>query len=360
MNSGKRYAFVLLGILSLLSSPAWSDAVYLDDGSILKGEVKLLRDDKLSLHTSYAGDLEIPRKKIVGLETDQLMTVRLQEGEEFNACFDVTDDGVLLLVRDSQSEQQLQFSQLADVRPVDAPSPEIVANAASIADEKELDDIWSGRIQAGIDGSSGNSDNRTIDVRLMAKRETENNRLSLEGLLHKASQDGEQTEDESRALIRNEQDFSERAFVFAEAEAERDQFEDVDVRYRLTVGPGYFLLQQPEHELKTRLGLGFEQERFEGGKTNNNFVLTLGYDYRLDLWEWFRLTHEFTAIPDIGDEPTKNYRLESLLGGELPLGSKESLWRLRGELRHDYNNNPEPGIEDLDTNYILSILRDFW
>ena len=317
---------------------------------MLKGKVKQLHAGKLTLQTDYAGNLKLSRDDISRLDIDTPVTITLQQRGELQGRVISTENGELQLVSDSAPAIDFKFSQLASLRPV---------GASPTQDAAKEDGPWSGRIQAGIDGSSGNSDNQKIDVRVNVKRETENDRLSFETLLHKASQDDVQTEDEIRALARWEHDYSKRAFVFAEAEAERDQFEDVDVRYRFTLGPGYWLIQEPDHELKTRLGLGFEQERFEDGNTNNNFVLTLGYDYRVDLWEWFRLTHEFTAIPDIGDDPGKNYRLESLLGGELPLGSKDSRWRLRGELRHEYDNNPEPQIEELDTNYILSILRDF-
>ncbi len=357
MRTSRKTFNGLIGMFIMLCVSFFASAgtVYLTDGSILKGEIKLLRDDQLTLQTRYAGELELPRSQVSGLETEEAMTVVLNNGEELQARLTRDAQGNLSLAHDAGPTQTIVFAQVFDLRPVGAPA----AGTAAAQDEAELDGPWSGSLQAGVSGSSGNSDNQNIDVRAATKRETENNRLSLEALLNKASQNDQQTEDEIRGTARLEQDVSKRAFVFGEFEAERDQFEDVDVRYRATVGPGYFFLEEPDHVLKARLGLGFEQERFEDADTNNNFVLTLGYDYRVDLWEWFRLTHKFTAIPDIGDEPSKNYRLESALGGELPLGSKDSLWRLRGEYRHEYDNNPEAGVEDLDTNYLLSIIRDF-
>lgn len=328
---------------------AFADTVYLRDGSILKGEIRLLRDSELTLNTDYAGVLTIPGDVLTGIETDQPMMLRLQDGEELQAQIQL-DDQRLRLAGDDIEPRLIQLEQMAELRPVDAPVPEVLT--------QDADSPWSGRVQAGLGGSSGNSENQNIDVRASTLRETENNRLSFQALLHKASQDNQQTEDEIRAYARIEQDFSKRAFVFGQAEAERDQFEDIDYRFTVTLGPGYFFLEEPDHELKGRAGLGYEQERSEGGGTNNNFVATLGYNYRVELWDWFRLTHDLVWIPDIGDEPDKNYRVESALGGELPLGPEDSLWRLRGEYRHDYDNNPEPGVEELDTNYLLSIVRD--
>lgn len=349
----KRALSATLVVCSLVAMPAMGGTVYLQDGSVLNGEVRLVRDGKLTLITDYAGELVLNQAAISSVATDQPMILRLENGKDQQAQLLVNDEGQQRISSNDSALNSIAVNQIADLRPLGSPGPE------SLVAEADTDGPWSGSLQVGVSGSSGNSDNQNIDVRASTTRETENNRLKFEALLHKASQDDQQTEDEIRALARLEQDYSERAFVFGQFEVERDQFEEVDVRYRATVGPGYFILQKPDHELKTRAGLGFEQERFEGGNVENNFVLTLGYDYRIDLWEWFRLTHNFTAIPDIGDEPSKNYRLESALGGELPLGSKDSLWRLRGEYRHEYDNNPEPGVEDLDTNYLLSIVRDF-
>lgn len=357
MRVSSKTAFALVGsLLCGLAVTVQADTVYLNDGSVLKGELELLRDDKLKLNTSYAGEIELPRSLISSLDIEKPMTLLLDSGDEVQGRISTdTQDDTMQLLGEGDQAQPVTLVELFDIRPVDALSPTEAAKQKLA----QADGPWSGQLQVGLSGSSGNSDNQVFDYRASTKRETEDTRLSMEALLHTAEQNNTQTEQEIRGQARLERDYSERAFVFGEVTAERDRFEDVDLRYRATVGPGYFFIQEPDHELKGRFGLGFEQERFDDNGSNNNLVFTIGYDYRVDLFDWFRFTHAFTAIPDVTNEPSKNYRLESALGGELPLGSKESLWRLRGEYRNEYDNNPVAGVDELDTNYLLSIIRDF-
>ena len=351
-------------LAALLVTPALADVLILDDGSRLHGELTLLRDGQMHLVTDFAGELTIERKRLESLQTDDAMLLRTQGGDDLLARPVIMDEGRQEFETAQAGPANITFADIVDIRAPGALGPQAQARADKQAEraerERELQAmLWSGRIEAGVQGSSGNSQNRSSDVRVMIRRERPNNRWIADYELHRASQNDEQTEDEDRASLRYEQDFSERAFAFAQIEAERDEFEDVDLRYRITVGPGYFLLQQPDHELKLRVGGGFEQERFEDSENNNSFVATAGYDYRIDLWRWLRLTHEFTYLPEVDDTPSENYRLESVLGAELPLGSLDSAWRLRGEWRHDYDNNPKPGVATTDSTYTLGIARDF-
>lgn len=186
----------------------------------------------------------------------------------------------------------------------------------------------------------------------------EDARLYLSLLLHKASQDGVQTQDEILGTVRLERDFSERFFVFVQTQAENDEIENIDIRSTTTIGPGYQFIHEPDHELKGRLGLGYEYVDPVVGDQVSEVILSLGYDYMVLVRDMFEVTHELTLLPQITDDPGENYRVDSTLGVQAPLGEK-SHWSLLAQYRHEYNNNPEPGIERLDTSYQLSLVRDF-
>lgn len=238
---------------------------------------------------------------------------------------------------------------IAGIRDLGAPDPALAELSR---------DPWSGRLALGLAGSSGNSDSRSINARGEALRKTDGERLSFSLRVFRQQDDGEKTADETIGRARLERDFSERFFLFGETEVENDELEDIDLRFRATLGPGYFLIREPDHELKGRLGLGYEHEAYVSGGNDSSAVATLGYDYMVELRKWFRFNHELTLISTIDDQPSENYRVDSLLGGEFPLGDG-SLWRLRAEYRHRYDNNPEPGIKELDTTYLLNLVRDF-
>lgn len=353
------------GIFLTASLPVLADTVYMQDGSVLQGEIKLLRADKLTLKTEFAGELELPRKLLRAVATDEAMVVRLDDNDEVSGRLLVDGSGALLLLSKEFGTRQLALANITDLRPVDSVSPETAAALARVAELEEeqaklTEGLWSARLEVGLEGASGNSKNRSLNVHIATLRETKNDRLSLDALVSKASQNNSKTEEEIIGTARLEHDFSKRAFIFGQVEAERDKFEDIDLRFRLTVGPGYFLVRRPDQELKARLGFGYEHATFRSsGNSDNNVIFNLGFDYRLDLWEMFRLTQTVKYIPAVNDSPGKNYRVESVSGAELPLGSADSLWRLRAEYRNDYGNNPEPGVKKLDSAYLLNLVRDF-
>lgn len=355
----------VFGVMLVASIPALADTVYLQDGSILKGKVELLRADNLKLKTDFAGELQIQRKQLSAVETDGAMTIRLDDGDEVLGRLIVDKSGSQLLLTKTFGTRRTTIKRIADLRPADSASPEVLAEKARVVELKKQQEKltkapWSGRVELGLEGASGNSKNHSLNVHVATLRESADDRLTLDARVKTASQENTKTEEEVIGTARLEHDFSKRAFVFGQTEAERDRFEDIDLRFRLTVGPGYFLVRRPEQELKARLGFGYEHDSYRSsGDTDNNVIVNLGYDYRLDLWQWLHLTHNLKITPAVTDQPDKNYRVESVLGAELPLGSVDSLWRLRAEYRNDYDNNPEPGVEKLDSAYLLNLVRVF-
>lgn len=330
--------------------PAAADTLFLADGSVINGSLQTLRDGVYRIRSDFAGDLEIPKDKVTGVDTDEPHTVVLADGDELGAWLRYDGDaGRQHLISEGFGARELTPAAIAGIRDLGAPDPALAELSK---------DPWSGRLALGLAGSSGNSDSRSINARGEALRKTDGERLSFSLRVFRQQDDGEKTADETIGRARLERDFSERFFLFGETEVENDELEDIDLRFRATLGPGYFLIREPDHELKGRLGLGYEYEAYVSGGNDSSAVATLGYDYMVELRKWFRFNHELTLISTIDDQPSENYRVDSLLGGEFPLGDG-SLWRLRAEYRHRYDNNPEPGIEELDTTYLLNLVRDF-
>lgn len=346
-------------VLSLSLALAWAvpavaDTLYLRDGSVINGSLRTLADDVYRFDTDFAGDLEIPRDEVVGIDTDDPHTVVLTDGDEVGVRLRYDEEnGRQRLASERFGPRETAPAAIAAIRDLGAPDPALAA-----ARERLSSDPWSGRLAFGLSGSSGNSDSRSINARGEALRETDGDRLSFSLRMSRQRDEGEKTADETIGRARLERDFTERFFLFGETEVENDEFEDIDLRFRATLGPGYFFIRERDHEFKGRLGLGYEHEAFVGGGNESSAVATLGYDYMIELRKWFRFTHELTLISQVDDRPSENYRVDSLLGGEFPLGG-DSLWRLRAEYGHQYDNNPEPGIEQLDTTYLLNLVRDF-
>ena len=73
-----RYIRCLLALLFLAccSSAGRADALALKDGSLLKGRITRIEDERLSLETDFAGDLIIPLSKVRGVTIGENLNIR--------------------------------------------------------------------------------------------------------------------------------------------------------------------------------------------------------------------------------------------------------------------------------------------
>lgn len=343
----------------VVAGSAHAGSVHLDNGSIVKGQVKQLADGTLAVATEFAGRVTIDADHVAGVVTDEPMVVTLDNGDEVRGRL-VYADGQGQRLADSELRPDalaLTVDRIQGLRTLDAPSP---AEKAQAKLREAREDLWSGRLRLGVSGESGNSSSRDIQFGAKAQREAETERLYFSMLVDRAREDGEATSRETSGSVRWERDFSERFFAFAQTEAERDKFANVDFRSTTTIGPGYYFLMQDDHELKGRLGLGYEyrQPETDEGRVSEA-VLTFGYDYMLKLLEGgVTFTHELTVLPQVSDQPTDNFRVDSVLGLQAALGENTG-WSLLAEYRHEYDNSPEPGVEELDSAYLLNLVRAF-
>jgi len=353
---------LLVAALLLMGTAVRAGTVYVDDGSRLHGEVLRLEAEQVVIDTDYAGELSIPRDRVQGVATDKPVTVTLSAGDEVTGRLDYSPERPLELHSETLGVTTLTWRNIAAIRPEGAPSPELAAAKAEAERlrqaQSELTDPWSGSVGLGIEGASGNTEEESYSLRASALRDTNGDRLSLSAQLYKASQNDVETDDEFIAKARLERDFSPRAFMFGETSVEKDEFEDIELRFRGTVGPGYFFVREDDQTLKGRLGLGYEHESFRSGGNDSNMIMSLGYDYMVMAREWLRFTHELTVLPEVDQDPAENFRVDSVLGANMPLGKLE-MWKLGAELRHEFNNNPEPGVEELDTRYLIDLVREF-
>lgn len=346
---------VLVLTLALAAPATIADVVYLDDESVIKGEIVSLDGESLEVETDFAGTLTIERDAIEGLATDEPVVITTEDGDEVEARLAYVPGEGQRIADSAFGTTTFELSRLSAVRGVGEPSPAEI-RLAELREKRA--NLWSGQLLVGLGGTSGNSESRSLNFGARARREAEDDRLYLSLLVNKAQQDGVESADEKLGTVRLERDFSRSFFLFAQTEAERDDFENIDFRSTTTLGPGYYFLQRPGHELKGRMGLGYEYISRIVGQDESEAVVTLGYDYLLDVSDWFQFTHNLTVIPQISDSPSDNFRVDSTLAVEAPLGGSPA-WSLAAQYRHQYNNNPEPGVEDLDTSYLLNLARSF-
>ncbi|GER06170.1 hypothetical protein GCM10007972_08980 [Iodidimonas muriae] len=372
--------FALLSTLPLLiSNPAVADRVHLADGSLIEGTLVEAAGGRLRFETTFAGVIEIDLEALAGLESDHIVIVSLASGDRLvgRLAFDKQqgqglssaslgrlsirfDDVAALWLEGAQSPEELALQEIeeAQARQIaeleEQHSQEVAQlETALVTPEK----AWSGRTQLGLSGARGNTDRVALNGKASTRRETDFDRLDLSLGWRFARENGKETENEVIGETRLERDFSESWFAFGGLVLEQDEFEDLDLRSVLTAGTGVFFIQEEKQQLKARFGIGYQVEAFQNAPNEEEAILSLGYEYRIQLNGRLLFTHDLIYLPSFND-PVDDFRVESNAALDIPV-TESKAWSVRIGVRNQYDNTPVSGNEKLDTFYTLSLGYNF-
>jgi len=363
-------------------SIATADTVHLTDGSQVKGTIESLSDGVLVMETNFAGTLQVKRSKVAGVSADRALAVILNTGDRLVGKPRYSPKQGQRVVSDAVGKVTLEQARIvALAEPDDSPAATQPAQKRvdelkkqhqqeleQVKEEKQkridaltekqapYEDPWTLRFQLGLNGSTGNNERLSFDGRVDATQEFPDQRLNLFSEGHFAKDDGERSQNEVRGGANLEVDISKKTFIFGKGTLEFDEFEDLDLRSTVTTGLGYFFWEEEDHVFKGRVGAGYQHESFDDGTSADEGLLEIGYDYRYDFQDDLRFTHALTYFPTF-DDPLGNYRLQVETAGEVPITSKEA-WKLRLGVRNEYDADPQPGVENLDTFYFLNLVYD--
>lgn len=352
MQTTQTLALLILACLATVTSPVGADIIEMADGTRLVGTITQITDDTIVIETTIAGTLKIDRTKLLSLQTDQPFNVSLASGDKLVGPIAITADSDKPVVKTAMGDIPVSVDDIDAVWGKDAKSPEILAMEKEL--QKKLPD-WSLTVEAGITFTEGNSD--TLDARggfdLRRKTDRELLRFYLTGAY--AEENDDRSEAEVKGGIGYENNITERFFAYVNNDLEYDEFEELELRYTLTMGVGYYWIKQERQELKTRVGAGYRHETFFDGSTVNEPILDLGLNYRLDITEWLRFTHATTYNPSL--EGIDDYRLTSDNAFLIPI-AKSEIWKIKLGALYEYDSQPEPGVESLDQTYYANLVLD--
>lgn len=361
-------AFSLWAVIACCTQTLCADEVWLKDGSKIHGQIEAMYAGKLTLATGFAGLIIVDASHVVGITSQDPLHFALENGLTGTGQLAFTHEGGQVIQETEYGELELGDMKLYalwkqgtpwPVEQAPAPEPDAKPQPAPeatqpVAQEKSP---WSARIELGINGTTGNNERTAMQGRAEANRVTEDARYNffLEGRY--ARDNGLRSQNEVIGGAKAEWDLSEKTYVFSRLTLEYDEFENLDLRSIATVGIGRFLIKEESHELKARAGVGYQYEMFADGSREGDAILEFGYDYRLDINSYLRLTHSLTYYPTV-HHPMSDYRLVAETAGEVPLGNSTAL-KLRAGVKNQYDGNPQPGIERLDTWYFMNLVYDF-
>ncbi len=207
---------------------------------------------------------------------------------------------------------------------------------------------WKGSVEAGVNGSSGNSESLDIRMGFSARRTTPEQETSTDGSYTWATDGGEKSKSRGEFNLRNDWQFTDSPwFIFATGKAEYDEFQDWRWRFSALGGPGYALIRDEQTTLKLRGGLGASKEL---GGSSDEIVpeLDLGVDFEHRLSERQRIYITSDAYPRVED--FAEFRTLTKAGWEI-LVDPETHLLLRLGIEHRHESQPGAGFKKNDLDY---------
>lgn len=216
--------------------------------------------------------------------------------------------------------------------------------------------IWSGRANIGATLQTGNSEEETINADAKLKAEwmdgdTLRHRATLKADYNREEDDNQKTEDNRSIEGQYDYFFSPKWFLNAEAEFEQDDINEIDLRTTAGLGLGYQAFKQDDLNLQFILGPSYLREEFEDGSSEDSVVIREATDYDQKLWDdIIQIFHEHELLVPADDADAFLFDSES--GVRVPI--RKGLVAT-AEVDFDWDNDPEPGVDEEDTTYALKL-----
>ena len=335
-NGLKRIDWKLAAAGWLASASALADTVSLTNGDRLSGTVVRLEADALWLDTPYAGKLKLPWKAVNRIETDAPVRVRLDDGTALDGQLLAADDGRLRIRVGSLAESApLPLDRVAAINPPRHPDRTVLAGRAAI----------------GGSFASGNTDAETLhlDGELVARNPAQ--RVTLDGELNEAAQDGVDTASNWRLGMKYDHFLKDRTYFYASTRFDHDGQADLDLRSTLGVGAGRQVVERDDLKLSFEGGLSLVNEDYGSAPDERFPGARLGLKFEQAFWQK-RLTlyHGSDLLVSLDD--AEDYLLQTRTGLRLPVGNGLSL---ATQLNADYDAVPAAGKESGDTMLIFKL-----
>jgi len=276
-------------------SPSWVppsalpekfDWIQLTSGEWLKGDLKVLYDDKLEFDSDELDLLELDWEDVKQVRGHKLHSVRFEGPVTVVGILKVIDDKVFITTQ----EKVLEFDR---------------GRLISIAygEPKEIG-YWSAKISLGLDIRAGNSDQINYSANAYAMRRTSASRFFIDylGIFNKT--EGIETANSQR--ISSYYDiFKTRKFFWRPVFGEyfQDRFSNIDHRVTVGGGVGFYIIDTSKTEWYITPGLAYQYTQnvsVEAGQDTNNstpaLVVGTRYDTELTNKIDFKASYRFNIV----------------------------------------------------------------
>lgn len=322
--------------LTISLTAVFADSIDLQDGSNIQGTITAITEGKVVIKTSFAGEIKVDQKQVIRLNSQEPLSIKLDDGQKVTGPLASTQEGQVLVSTDKGNITS-SITNIDSVWAAGTEDPDITA----------LRPQWKTVLGFDLAGKTGNSEKFSLASRIDADRSTPDTLLKLYAGVYQTETDGEKTEERLLGGTRFDNYFSEVYGWYVRQELEQDKIKDLDFRSTSSVGLTYRLLNKKTHKLSLRSGLGYQYESYSNDNSEGSAVGDLGLNWYYDHQGYFQISTDLSAIPNFSN--TEDFQIYHDTGINFPF--KDKSWSIRLGVSNVYDNEPEPGSEELDTTY---------
>ncbi len=227
--------------------------------------------------------------------------------------------------------------------------------------EASLFENWSGRGELGGFRATGNSSNTGFTAGLTLERQGIAWRHRLTGRADYQRANGVTTREQFLGRYEPNINVSDRFYIYALAQYERDRFQGFSGRYALSGGMGYQAIKADALQLSLKAGPAYRVTQFVDGREESRIAGLLALDFDWQITERLKLTQDTNAVAETGGTAvaiidSRNTSIDLTTGLDATIAKS-----LKARLSYavEYDSNPPPGAVQTDTLSRVTLIYDF-
>lgn len=310
------------------------DEVILKNGSRLIGTVTNSKEGVVTIETDFAGTLSIAMDQVASVNTRNPVVVLMTDESVLSDTALRIDEEQLIM---ASSEQAYPLQEVQVINP----------------DPWELGQgyRWTGTIGFALTRERGNTDTDELDYKLDSVWRSKRDRYRLSANGQNDEADGVKTADDWQVSTKYDYFLQGPNYVGLLALAEKDKFQDLDLRY--LVGPyfGRQFYEEPIFSFNGELGFSY---------VNEEYNMAEDQDYGASNWSLHASSNYlggdsslyFDQLGVWSLEDTSDVIVNSTFGLSFPL-----LWSFEAaaEVLLEYDSGAVDDVDDLDQTYKIRI-----
>jgi len=366
-----RRRFLCVPFFLLFTSGVLADQITLKNGDRLTGQITTGDGKNLLLKTEFVGEVTIEWDAITAIESSDILHLTLKDGKRLSGKV-TTQDGKFVVAGAPEATPPAAKDTIVAVRN-DAEQRAFDDAAEKMAHPK-FTYFWGGVLDTGLALTRGNSSTASYTLSGRAIRETPRDKLTVYTTYVYASDNttvpGRTTANAIRSGVRGDLNISPRVFVFAFADYETNELQNLDLRQVYGGGLGYHLIRTDRTRFDVFGGFAYDRDSFSSYFISNpapppplTFVPSIvknsaealvGEEFASHLSKRSTLTQRFSFFPNLSHTGDYRFQFDTALATQV----KNWLsWQFTFSDR--YISYPPPGLKGNDL--LLSTgLRVIW